>query len=195
MFSRKIVILSFLKLILLNACINIEDKEQRISGNIDYTGNATLSISKIPLHYKYSPTNEFLVTPDDNGDFSLNIPIDNNDQLLFSIDDNSFLLIADVNDQLDLKIQRSSFPLDIEINSNNISDYTAYKKYLNSISGLDSKIEKEMNKYKAGLENSAIVLSKQKISLAKKHLAETAYENLILKAKGELVVNKIKSIE
>jgi len=195
MLSSKIVIIILLKIILLNACSNIEEKDFNIAGSIDYIGDATLTVSKIPLHYKYSPKNSYEITPDESGNFNLTIPIDNDSLLLFSIDDQSFLIIAEESDQLNLKIQRASFPLGIEISSNSKSDYTAYQSYLNSIKGLDNKIEKEMNNYKAGLENTAIDLSNEKIRLAENYLSGTSFEALILKAKGELVVNNIKSVE
>ena len=195
MFSKKITLTSFLTAILLNSCINIEEKKFSISGNIDYVGDANLNISRIPLHYKYSPKEEFIVTADELGNFSLSVPLEDNSLLLFSIDDESFLLIADANDQLNLKIKRADFPLGIEISSNNLTEYQSYQKYLNDVKGLDTRIEKEMNKYRDGLENSAISLSEEKIAIAKDNLSGSSFENLIWKATGELVVNKIKSIE
>ncbi|MEP1150870.1 MAG: redoxin domain-containing protein [Balneola sp.] len=166
-----------------------------ISGNIDYIGDATVAISKIPLHYKYSPKQEYSIKPDSDGNFEITVRLEDQSRLILSIDDKSFPLIADKDDRLDVNINRSSFPLNIEISSNNISDYNAYQNYLMEIEGLDKRIEKEMNNYKAGLENSAIVLSKEKISIAENHLSETRYSDLILKAKGELLVNQVKSVE
>lgn len=195
MLSTKFIILSLSKLILLSTCFNNEPKKITISGNIDYVGDANIAVSKKRLHYKYSPKKEYILTVDADGNFSLDVPIEDDSKLIFSIDDNSFPLIADEHDNLNLKINRSSFPLDIEISSTNLSDYTAYQEYLTNIAGLDTRIEKEMNNYKAGLENSAITLSKMKINLAIEHLSGTPYEDLILTVKGELLVNQIKSIE
>lgn len=185
----------FPTIILLASCSLSETETMHISGNIDYVGEASIKITTIPLHYKYSPAKEFIVTPNKDGSFELDVPIADSEKLLFSIDDESFLLIADSNDDLKLNISRSSFPLGIEITSANSTDYGAYQKYLEETDGLDTRIEKEMNNYKEGLENSAIELSEEKISIANNHLAETAFEDLIAKAKGELLVSKIKSIE
>ncbi|CAN0088268.1 unnamed protein product, partial [Chrysoparadoxa australica] len=98
-------------------------------------------------------------------------------------------------DEINIQIERSDFPHNLQIQSMYTSDYEAYQNYLKSIDGLDKRIESEMNAYKAGEENEAIVLSEQKINLASEHLAGTKFSYLIDKAKGELVVNKIKSIE
>tara|TARA_R110002124_G_scaffold126919_2_gene286766 strand:+ start:1073 stop:2518 length:1446 start_codon:yes stop_codon:yes gene_type:complete len=193
--QQKLLLITLSTVMLLTACTKISEKAFNVSGSIDYLGDASLSISKIPLHYKYSPKEDFIVTPDDGGNFSVNIPLKDDSKFLFSIDDESFLLIADESDSLNMNINRASFPLKIVINSNNSADYVAYQEYLNSINGLDSRIEKEMNTYRDGLENSAIALSEEKVNLAKDHLSGTAYADLILKAKGELLVNKIKSIE
>lgn len=193
--SSKLTFIFSLKLILLSSCFNSETKHITISGNIDYVGSADITISNVPLHYKYSPKKEYPVTPSDDGNFEIDIPLENNTQLVFSIDDESFPLIADRSDHLSLTINRSSFPRDIEISSNHISEYNAYQKYLAEIEGLDKQIEKEMNNYKAGIENSAIALSQEKINIAEKYLSGTNYSGLILKAKGELLVNKIKSVE
>lgn len=195
MFSTKFIILFLSKLILLSTCFNTKTKEITISGNIDYVGDANIAVSKKLLHYKYSPKKEYILSPDSEGNFNLDVLLENDSKLIFSIDDNSFLLLADEHDDLNLKINRSSFPLDIEVSSKNQSYYAAYQGYLINVAGLDTRIEKEMNNYKEGLENSAIALSKRKINLAQEHLSGTPYEELILKAKGELLVNQIKSIE
>ncbi len=166
-----------------------------ISGTIDYVGDASVTVSKVPLHYKYSPKINYPLEISADGTFKTTIPIENEHFLTLSIDDNSFLLIADANDDLTLVISRSDFPNGIEINSIHNKDYTAYQNYLAETDGLDKQIEKEMNKYKAGEEHSAITLSQKKIDLASKHLANTAYKHFILKAKGEMLVNKIKSVE
>jgi len=195
MFNNTSLFLSISTLLLLISCERKKSTEMVVSGSIDYVGNATIKIAPIPLHYKYSPEEEFVVTPNEDGSFSLNIAITDTDKLVFSIDDASFLLIADGDDDLNLVINRAAFPLEIDIMSKHSTDYTSYQTYLKETDGLDKRIEKEMNNYKAGLNNSAIELSKQKISIAETHLSETAFENLLAKAKGELVVNKIKSIE
>lgn len=166
-----------------------------ISGTIDYIGNAQISISEQPLHYKYSPKKIYSISPEQNGAFEINIPVHTSKNLILSIDDNSFSLIPDASDDLKLLISRSSFPLDIDIESKFLKDYEAYQTYLNDIEGIDKRIEKEMNNFKAGLENSALELSAQKIQIAEKNLSGTAFEHFIKKAKGELLVNKIKSVE
>jgi thiol-disulfide isomerase/thioredoxin len=195
MTSYKKLLFLIISSILLNTCSNVEKKSFIISGNIDYIGDATISISKVPLHYKYSPKKEFIVTPDEKGNFELKIPITNDEKLLLSIDDESLLLIADKNDPISIKVKRSSFPLNTEVNSINSSDYDAYQNYLKDIQGLDNQIEKEMNKYRDGLENMAITLSEKKVAISNDNLAGTSFDDLIWKAKGELLVNKIKSIE
>lgn len=195
MFKNISLFLSISTLLLLTSCERNKSTEMVVSGSIDYVGDATIKIAPIPLHYKYSPAEEFIVTPDENGSFSINVATTDTDKFVFSIDDASFLLIADSDDDLNLEIDRASFPLDINITSKHSTDYTSYQAYLKETDGLDKRIEKEMNNYKAGLDNSAIQLSKQKISIAETHLSETAFQDLIAKAKGELVVNKIKSIE
>ncbi len=166
-----------------------------ISGTIDYIGDATIILSPEPLHYKYSPKQNYTATINEEGDFSLAVPIENQPIIYLRIEDESFPLIADSNDEINIQIERSDFPHNLQIQSMYTSDYEAYQNYLKSIDGLDKRIESEMNAYKAGEENEAIVLSEQKINLASEHLAGTKFSYLIDKAKGELVVNKIKSIE
>ncbi len=166
-----------------------------VHGTIDYLGDSKISISEQPLHYKYSPKKIHEVVSVSDNTFKIDIPAKMEQKLSLSIGDQSFLLISDFKDDIKLAISRSSFPLNIDIESNHIKDYEAYTNYLTEIDGLDKRIEKEMNNYKAGLDNSAINLSQQKIEIAEKHLLGTLFEHLILKAKGELVVNRIKSVE
>ena len=185
--------LLFLTLILLSACKN--KVVMSVSGSVDYLGEANISVSEQPLHYKYSPKKIYSVTHKENGAFKIDIPISVNRKLIFTIDDQSLSLIADPNDKLNLTISRASFPLDTDFNSIHKDDYEAYKNYLSETDGLDKLIEKEMNNFKAGLDNSALELSNKKINIAEKHLMGTHFEHLILKTKGELLVNKIKSVE
>ena len=176
-------------------CNSSTKHEIQISGNIDYIGDAVLSISVPPVHYKYSPKTEYTLTPNANGDFNLNIPQPDTDFLYLNIDTDQFMLIADINDPLNIIIKRSDFPLSTKIESVHEEDYSAYQQYLIEIDGMDKAIEKEMNAYKAGKENEAILLSKKKIDIASSLLSETKFTPLIAKAKGELVVNNIKSVE
>lgn len=194
---KNIPVIAFLStILLLISCSTNDSNTMSISGSIDYVGDATIKVATIPLHYKYSPVQEFIVTPNKEGAFDVSVPILPDDQhLLFSIDDESFLLIVDGDDNLNLSISRSSFPLDVGITSKNLSDYKSYQEYLKETDGMDKKIEKEMNNYKDGLDNTAIEMNQEKISIAEEYLYGTAYENLIAKAKGELLVNRIKSIE
>lgn len=166
-----------------------------VNGTIDYLGDAEISISEQPLHYKYSPKKIYEVNSIDNGVFRVEIPVIGDQKLTLSIGDQSLLLIADPDDDLKLTISRATFPTDVEIESIHAGDYESYENYLVETDGLDKQIEKEMNNFKAGLENSALELSTQKIQIAEKHLSETAFEHLIMKAQGELLVNKIKSVE
>ena len=166
-----------------------------ISGSVDYLGEANISLSEQPLHYKYSPKNIYEITSIENGAFEVEIPVSIKRKLNFTIDDRSFLLIADPNDDLKLTISRASFPLGLDIESLHSEDYEAYQNYLVETEGLDKQIEKEMNNFKAGLDNSAMELSVQKVQTAEKHLSGTPFQHLINKAKGELIVNKIKSVE
>jgi len=195
MFKNLPFIIFLLTSVFLISCISDNTSTMSVSGNIDYVGDATIKITTSPLHYKYSPKKEFTVIPNTDGYFDLDMSTTNKNLLEFSIDDESFLLIPDSDDDLNLNINRSSFPLELEITSKNLNDYKSYQSYLEKTDGLDKRIEKEMNNYKDGLENSAIALSQEKISIAEKHLLQTAYEGLVAKAKGELLVNNIKSIE
>lgn len=177
------------------SCKAVTKEEFQITGNIDYVGDAVITISVPPLHYKYSPKKEYQLSPNNQGDFSLTIPSPNTDFIILSIDDQQLMLIADVNDDLRIDINRSQFPLNTNIKSNYIKDYSAYQQYLEEINGMDKAIEKQMNAFKAGEENEAISLSNKKVSIATSLLSNTKFEPLIDKAKGELLVNKIKSIE
>lgn len=194
MISNKISFFLYITVVLLSSCSK-EPDTMSITGSIDYLGSTQIIISEQPLHYKYSPKKIYDISPEQNGAFEINVPIHTSKNLILSIDDKTFSLIPDASDDLKLLISRSSFPLDIDIESKFLKDYEAYQTYLNETDGLDKRIEKEMNNFKAGFENSALELSTQKIQIAEKHLSGTAFEHVIKKAKGELIVNRIKSIE
>lgn len=194
MIIKKIVLFFCSTLILLSACKR-DNGAMSVNGTIDYLGDAEISISEQPLHYKYSPKKVYKVNSIENGVFKAEIPVKRDQNLTLSIGDQSLLIIADPEDDLKLTISRATFPTDVEIESTHAGDYESYQNYLVETEGLDKQIEKEMNNFKAGLENSALELSTKKIQIAKKNLSGTAFDHLIMKAQGELLVNKIKSVE
>jgi len=194
MIIKKFVLFLCSTLILLSACKR-DNGAMSVNGTIDYLGDAEISISEQPLHYKYSPKEVYKVNSIENGVFNAEIPVKRDQNLTLTIGDQSLPLIADPVDDLKLTISRATFPTDVEIESIHAGDYESYQNYLVETEGLDKQIEKEMNNFKAGLENSALELSTKKIQIAEKNLSGTAFEHLILKAQGELLVNKIKSVE
>lgn len=76
--------------VLICACIlftGCEPQSQvQISGNIDYTGSSKIFLSKQPIYYKYSKKIQFPVSPDENGDFNLTVPVDSSQIIESNID-------------------------------------------------------------------------------------------------------------
>ncbi len=190
----KVLFIISLTALFFMGCKTSTYENQKISGVLDYVGDASATIHPSPLHYKYSPKKEYKLNIDSNGNFKFSAESNNSEFYTFSLDDKSFLLINDPSDDLRLKISRSDFPLNIEIQSRHQTDYQAYQTYLTEIDGLDRLIELEMNKFRDGKPNQAISLTKKKIELATANLTGTKFQFLIDKAKGEYVVNRVKSV-
>lgn len=195
-----------LKLLILNlfifstltlSCFNYNANKNYfiLKGNIDYLGDSDFYIEQSPIHYKYAPKNRTPITVDDKGAFSINLQIDENELIWLTIDDQSLPIYAEIGNTLSIEIDRASFPNQVVIHPDSDSSYHNYFNYLAEIEGLDTAIEIEMNKFRDGLPNKALSLSKQKLHLAEKYLNGTPFESIRLKVLGELYVNKIKFVE
>lgn len=194
-FNKYYILLIFLYLVSIG-CNSSNQQSIQITGSVNYVGDASINIAIPPLHYKYSPKNVYPIQVDNNGDFTITINDVDSPFLHLNIDEKQLLILSSPDDQPIININRAQFPLNTTIKSNKYQqDYDAYLQYLQEIDGMDKAIEKEMNAYKAGEENSAIKLSNQKVDIATSLLTNTKFEPLIAKARGELLVNKIKSVE
>jgi len=86
-----------------------------ISGHIDYVGSAEIYLSKQPIHYKYAPKKQFPISINDNGQFSLDIPIDSTQIIELYIDDQSYPIVANPQGNLNLQIAFSDFPDSVSV--------------------------------------------------------------------------------
>lgn len=189
----KFLLLKLYTTIFLLSC-QAENKSYTLKGNLDYLGEGEFFIEKEPLHYKYSPKQQYPISVDKKGNFDIHIPVENTELAWLVLDDDRFPLILKPGHTEKLTITRADFPQQISF-QDATTNYSPYIAYLNDIEGLDTRIEKEMNNFRDGLENQAIELSLMKIEIAKQHLTDTPFSRFILQAQGEYLVNRIKSVE
>lgn len=193
--NRKLHFLILLGSFYLFSCSSENKNVFFLQGKLDYLGESEFYLEKPPLHYKYSQKSKTEIQIDEEGKFNVAIPLQHQEIVWLVLDDKRFPIIADAGNELHLTITRSDFPDNIIIQSEKNEAYQAYQNYLRETNGLDKAIELEMNNFKADLPNTALELSKKKITIATSHLTNTPFSSFILKAQGEYLVNRIKSVE
>ena len=193
--NNKLLFLLLLSSLYLFSCSPTNSDTFYLKGKLDYLGESEFYLEVPPLHYKYSPKSKTNIQINDEGTFEVALPLQNQELIWLVLDDKRFPIIAEAGHNSDITITRSDFPNNILIQSGYNDSYQAYQNYLKETGGLDKEIELEMNKFKAGLPNTALELSRKKIAIADEHLANTLFSKFILKAQGEYLVNRVKSVE
>lgn len=179
-------------IILLSSCTN--PPTTTVSGTIDYIGTSTFFLEEIPLHYKYSQKNQIPIEVI-NGEFEITPEIDSPQIVYLVLQDTDYPIFIVPGQSTTLQIRRATFPTGVVVEGAGKQANEAYQHYLQSIDGLQSAINIEMDKYKMGAPNIALELAAKKVGLAKQYLAGTNFNDLYLKTVGEEFVLKIRGIE
>ena len=169
--------------------------ETSINGTIDYIGEAHVTLTEKPLHYKYSPVIEDTLVVTEEGSFTIAFPIEEPHLRFLEIEDSSYPLYITSNTDLNINIERSDFPSDVQIEGYSQPWDKRYEQYLNEITELEDQIIQEEEKIKVGDDNELLRLSRQKYGLAEEYLAHTPLHDYYLKAIGEHLVFSVRAIE
>lgn len=185
---------SFLFLVvylLFTAC----EQKSTIYGTIDYAENTQLVLQQNPIHYKYAPLKAETLTVASDGSFNISLIIDKPGIRTFHISDEFYPVYLTPESELAINITRSDFPRNVQIEGYSDNWGERYNSYLEEIDGLDSQILQEVEKIKVGEPNQLTELSKKKYQIAKDHLQDTPFSDYYMKAIGEYLVFKVRSIE
>lgn len=170
-------------------------QENTLSGSIDYLGDAVLVLQEKPIHYKYAPVSNDTIPVTDEGTFDFSLSLEQPELRTLHINDDSYPVYLNPGNDLSISLTRSDFPKNVQVEGYPEDWDERYEAYLREIEGLDSQILQEVEKIKVGEENQLTKLSKQKYTIAEKHLKETPLNDYYLKAIGEHLVFKVRSIE
>ena len=176
-------------------CVSCDSKNVEITGTIDYLGDAELIIQQQPIHYKYSPVDRDTLKVSESGSFSIKIPVTSQKFRTLHIGDESYPLVLIPGVNLDITLTRAEFPRNVQFKGYSENWFEQYDQYLAAIEPIEKQIPVEEEKIKKGQENKLISLSKKKYELAEKQLKNTPLNNYYLKAIGEYLVFKVRSVE
>lgn len=193
MFKSRILLLFLVIIFLVNTACDTENSV-RISGNIDYIGDADFYIQKAPLHYKYSPKETYPISVDGQ-QFEIDIPIIESQIIQLYIQDSSYPLYVEPGDVFTLDISRSEFPDRVMIEENDSDWNDAYITFREKTEGLQASLDAEMDRFKVGEPNEALMLSSEKLIIAQNTLKGTKLHPLFLKTIGEDLVIKLRAVE
>ncbi|MEQ9310686.1 MAG: TlpA disulfide reductase family protein [Balneolaceae bacterium] len=168
--------------------------ETKISGTIDYIGDAEFYLELTPLHYKYSKKNYIPLDPE-NGNFETNLRLDSPQIIMLVIQDSKYPLYVEPGNDLQIDIERAKFPFDLEVEGSSSELNLAYQNFLIETKGLDALILVEMDKFKVGEKNTALAYSQQKLQSAESNFINTPLSPLYYKVVGEDLVLKLRAVE
>lgn len=171
------------------------NQKATIEGSVDYIGSSHIVIEEPPVHYKYAPVKKDTLIISEEGYFKTTLEPGNQELVYLKIGDDQYPLLISPGKQLHVDISRSEFPYNVEINGYSQKWYQNYDAYLKEVRNLDSRISSEIEKLKVGADNDVQSLSLSKIQLAQKHLKDTPFRDYYLRAVGEYLEYKIRSVE
>jgi len=168
--------------------------ETRISGTIDYIGDAEFYIELPPLHYKYSIKDRIPLEVV-NGRFETNINIESSQIVMLVIQDIQYPIYVELGSDLNIDINRAKFPFEVVIDGPSSISNLAYQSFLKETQGLDAIIITEMDKFKVGERNTALAYSRKKLESAESNFKDTSLQPLYHKVIGEDLVLKLRAVE
>lgn len=172
-----------------------KDNDTQLSGNIDYVGSSDIYVSKQPVHYKYAPKKRFPVSPDSEGNFSLSIPIDSTQIIDFTIDDQSYPVVAAPGGTLELQVFRSEFPDSVQVTGYPQPWDTLFASYYDQAQRLLAQAEQQLPAFRKGDSTTVVKLYKDRYQLAGKFFQETPLDDLYHKAIGEYLVKRLEKLK
>lgn len=193
MFQNRLPLLKLLVFSVL-FCTCDSSSSTKISGSIDYIGEADFYIQEVPLHYKYSPKKIHPIKVD-QGTFQIELSIQEAQIVYLFIQDKSYPLYVAPGEELVLDITRADFPDQVVIEDDRENWNQSYIDFLTESKGIQASLDAEMDKFKAGEPNDALAVSARKLSIAEDHLKDTKLHPLYLKTVGEDLVIQLRAIE
>ncbi|MEX0721147.1 MAG: TlpA disulfide reductase family protein [Balneolaceae bacterium] len=166
-----------------------------IQGEMDYAGNVHLILEEIPIHYKYASVKRDTVKISEEGSFDFSINLEEQKLAFLIIEDQQYPLVLTPGADLFITISRADFPANTQITGYSENWDQKYNSYLEAIKKIDAQISVEVEKIKNGSENQLSSLSKRKYELARENFSGTPFHSFYLKAIGEHLVYKVRSIE
>jgi len=170
------------------------EKQTTISGQIDYVGSANIFLSKQPIHYKYAPKKRFPISVDDNGGFSVRVPIDSAQIVKLHIDDKSYPIAAKPNNNLELDIAFSDFPNSVSVNGYPEPWDQLFSEYRNEIAPIEQQISQALPAFRNGENTNIPELYKSRYQKAQQYFADTPLQYLYYKTIGEYLVKHLEKI-
>ncbi|WP_171032842.1 TlpA family protein disulfide reductase [Fodinibius saliphilus] len=179
-------------LIVLSGCQT--EYTSTISGSIDYVGSADIFISKQPVHYKYAPKKHFPVTVNEEGNFSLSLPIDSTQLIKFNVNEQTYPVVAEPAQPLKLNISFSHFPDSVSVSGYPKPWDQSYSDYRNKLKPIQQKINNAIPDFREGKQTNITDLYKKRYQIAKKHLFNTPLVDIYYKAVGEYLVKELEEV-
>lgn len=165
-----------------------------ISGTIDYVGSSEIYLSKQPIHYKYAEKKQFPVSPDQNGEFNISIPVDSTQIIELNIDDQSYPLVAKPGESLTLHIPRSHFPDSVSVSGYSQNWNQRYINYRKEVQPILGQINNQLSDFREGKTTRVPALYKKRYLLAKRYFQGTPLDDIYYKNIGEYLVKRLQEI-
>lgn len=171
------------------------DNTAEIDGTIDYIGSSTLYIEKKPVHYKYADKIRYPVNPDKRGRFNQSIPLDSQEVVFFTIDDQQYPVVLQPGKRISLSILRGKFPGSVTVDGYPEPWHTYYSEYWLEEQRIQQKIDEQKEAFRNGEPNEVLDLYKHRYKLAKRHFGETPLDIYYYSNVGEYLVKRLENIE
>ncbi|MCW9707841.1 TlpA family protein disulfide reductase [Fodinibius salsisoli] len=188
----KLIISITTLMMVISGCKNKQDIS--LSGSIDYVGSADIYISQQPLHYKYSDKIRYPLQPNQNGAFSLSIPVDSAEIVELHINEQSYPLYIQPDKPLKITINRGQFPKFVAIEGYQKPWQTTYAEFWEQEQALLQRVAQQITAFREGDSTSVLPLYEERYQLAGQYFSQTPFEKLYFQSVGEYLVKRLEYI-
>ncbi|MEX0770729.1 MAG: TlpA disulfide reductase family protein [Balneolaceae bacterium] len=152
------------------------------------------ALEQQPVHYKYAEKISHPVIPDDRGNFSLSIPVDQMNVAEFQIGDRSYPIVMEPGNRLSLILDPQKFPMGVEIEGSRGNWNQRYQSYLSKVLPIEHKISRELPSFRNGNTDRVLELYRERVHLAEELLYNTPLRTVYHANVGEYLNRALQGI-
>lgn len=190
---RRLLHITLLVLWIFTACTTSSD-DFKITGEVRFAGSAENFVEIKPIHYKYAPKIRHSFEFQEDGKFSVAIPLSREQIVTMHIGNESYPLWAAKGERAHLEIDMRSFPQDVKLTGFGNEINQKYQNFIKEDLKLREGRSEHRADFVAGKNSDYLGVQKLRKDLAKQHFGDTEFQDIMYRVNGEYLVSALEYI-